>query len=218
MGLFNLRSFLVIAMLIIASPFSQIKAQGFFDFIKDEGIKDKVQNIVGDVASDYVDFSIIGRWSYKGATVDLKSDNTLSDLGSTLMGGTIDKKVNEQLEKLGIKPGHLFIAFEKDSTFTAEIGKRKLSGEFSYDSKANKLTMTFWKKLPIKTDVKVETQSVSFLYNADAMLRFVQGLGGKVNISALDSILAILNKYENLNVGLEFEAEDGRTIMDSLPF
>ncbi len=218
MVLFNLKSFLVIAMLVMASPFSQLKAQGLLDFLKDDDVKEKVQNIVGDVASDYVNFSIIGKWDYKGATVDLNSDNKLSDLGSTLMGGTIDNKINEQLEKLGIKPGNMSFTFEKDSTFVVEIGSRKLSGEYSYDAKADKLTMTFWKKLPIKTNVKVETKSVSFLYNADALLRFVQGLGGKVNFTAINSIMAILNKYENLNVGLEFEAEDGRTWKDSLSF
>ncbi len=215
---FSLKSFLVIVMIIIASPFTQLKAQGLFDFIQNEEIKDKVENIVGDVASDYVNFSIIGRWSYKGATLDLKSENTLSDLGSSLVGGSVDNKVNEMLEKLGVKPGALFIAFEKDSTFTAEVGKRKMAGTFSYDKETNKLTMTFLKKLPIKTGVKIETKSVSFLYNADALLRFVQGLGGKINMSALSSLMAILNKYENLNVGLEFEAEDGRTLIDSLHF
>ena len=217
MKILKLKPFVVLAILIMASPFSEIKAQGFFDFLKDEDIKEKVKDIVGDVASDYVDFSIIGKWSYEGATVDLGSDNALSDLGSSLLGSTMDEKVNEQLDKLGIKPGELFITFEKDSTFNVEVGQRKLSGKFSYDSKANKLTMTFWKKLPIKTDVKVETQSVSFLYNADAILKFVKSLDGKVNIAALDSILAILKNYDNLNIGLKFKAEDGRTLKDAIP-
>ncbi|MGL5893857.1 MAG: lipocalin-like domain-containing protein, partial [Bacteroidales bacterium] len=118
-----------LAMMLVSSLFAQtISAQKFLESLGKGSLKDKVQSVVESVAGDYVKFNITGEWIYKGATVDLKSSNKLADIGSSVLGSSLDDKINEQLNRIGIKPDIMRITFNSDSTFVVKLESREFKG------------------------------------------------------------------------------------------
>ncbi|MGL4993856.1 MAG: lipocalin-like domain-containing protein [Bacteroidales bacterium] len=212
------RSLALMAFVIFASLFAQsISAQKILDALGKGSLKDKVQGVVESVAGNYVKFNITGEWIYKGATIDLKSSNQLANLGSNVLGNTLDDKVNEQLKRLGIKPDLMRITFNSDSSFVVKMDAREFKGRYSYNKENQDLVLTserFAKS--IKVNVEVLATNIIFYFQADGMLSFVKGVAGNVKSESIQGISKLLGNYENMSVGFKFEAADGRSLKDML--
>ncbi|MGL5691631.1 MAG: lipocalin-like domain-containing protein, partial [Bacteroidales bacterium] len=120
-----LRTVLVVTACMFACT---IHAQGFLQGLNKDKLKESLQNVVENVASEHIRFNITGEWIYKGTTVNLKSSNQLANIGSQVLGNTLDTKINEQLSKIGVKPDMMRMTFNSDSTFQATTDQREIKG------------------------------------------------------------------------------------------
>ena len=80
--------------------------------------------------------NIVGTWEYEEPAILLKSDNVLTNAAAKVAANTAEKKLQAQLEKIGIKKGALTMTFNSDGTFSETFGSKKSSGTWTIcDSK-----------------------------------------------------------------------------------
>ena len=80
--------------------------------------------------------TIIGTWVYEEPAIVLQSDNVLTSAAAKLAAKKAETKLQEQLNKIGIKKGALTLTFNSDGTFSETFGSKSVSGTWSIkDSK-----------------------------------------------------------------------------------
>ncbi len=189
---------------LMLATVTMVSAQGWLDALKSSA-KSVGGNVVEDVASDYVDFSIIGSWTYTGSTINLESSNALSNLGASAASSTIEAKINSYLEKVGIKPGAMSFTFNEDGTMTIVAIGKTIKGTYEYNKETDVLSMRLAKALPVNSTVEVQATNFSLLFKGKALLSLVKTISGAVNVTALKTLSATLDKYEDMQIGFKFK-------------
>ena len=96
---------------------------------KDLFNKENVEKVVSAVTGkNTVDMT--GTWSYTGSAIEFESDNLLMKAGGAVAATTAEAKLDEQLSKVGIKPGQMSFTFAADSTFNVKLGAKTLKGTY----------------------------------------------------------------------------------------
>lgn len=205
----------LMVIILFASAFTQtISAQTILDALGKGKIKDKVQGVLENVAGNYVKFNIAGEWIYKGATVDLKSTNQLANIGSNVLENTIDGKINEQLNKIGIKPDMMRITFKSDSSFLVKTEAKEFTGHYSYNKDNQELILKTDRSVPIKINVEVLATNINFYFHADGLLTFIKKITNNIQSESIQGVSKLLSNYENMRIGFKFVAADGRNLQD----
>lgn len=178
--------------------------------VEAQSLKDLLGGLVGAVAGKTTtEQTIVGEWSYAKPAIALKSDNVLAQAGSSLMSGTIEKKMAPYYEKVGLKAGSASISLTEDKHFTLTMGKRTLQGTYEFDSATNALTLNITTKTSIKIGkVKGEAQlsggDLKLLFAADKMLKIVKGLSAVSNNSSIEALSKVADQYDGLSLGMTF--------------
>lgn len=178
--------------------------------VEAQSLKDLLGGLVGAVAGKTTtEQTIVGEWSYDKPAIALKSDNVLAQAGSSLMSGTIEKKMAPYYEKVGLKAGSASISLAEDKHFTLTMGKRTLQGTYEFDSATNALTLNITTKTSIKLGkVKGEAQlsggDLKLLFAADKMLKIVKGLSAVSNNSSIEALSKVADQYDGLSLGMTF--------------
>ena len=89
-------------------------AQSIKDLFNKENIEKAVNAVTGKSTAD-----MTGTWSYTGSAIEFESDNLLQKAGGAVAATAAEKKLDEQLAKVGIKAGQMSFTFNADSTFSA---------------------------------------------------------------------------------------------------
>lgn len=175
-----------------------------------QSLKDILGGLVGAVASNTTtEQTIVGEWGYAKPAIALKSDNVLAQAGSSLMSGTIEKKMAPYYEKVGLKAGSAAISLTEDKHFTLTMGKRTLQGTYEFDAATNALTLNITTKTSVKIGkVKGEAQlsggDLKLLFEADKMLKIVKGLSAVSNNSSIAALSKVADQYDGMSLGMTF--------------
>lgn len=186
-----------------------VLALGIAD-VQAQSLKDILGGLVGAVTGNTTtELTIVGEWGYTQPAVKLKSDNVLAQAGSSLMTGTIEKKMATYYEKVGLKAGSATITLTEDKQFTLTMGKRTLQGTYEFDSTTNALTLNFTTKTSVKIGkIKGEAQlsggDLKLLFAADKMLKIVKGLSAVSNNTSIAAISKAAEQYDGLSLGMTF--------------
>ena len=191
---------LVLAVVILLSA-AAVQAQSLKDILG--GV---VNAVKGNTTTEQ---TIVGEWSYNRPAIQLKSENVLAQAGSSLMVGTIEKKLAPYYEKVGLKAGSASITLTEDKQFTLVVGKRTLQGTYEFDSATNALTLNFTTKTSvnigkIKGEAKLSGGDLKLLFAADKMLKIVKGLSAVSNNSSIASISKVADQYDGMSLGMTF--------------
>lgn len=194
-----MKRLIVIALMLFAS--ANVQAQSWKDILG--GVVDAVKG------STTTEQTIVGEWSYTKPAVALSSDNVLAQAGSSLMTGTIEKKMAPYYEKVGLKVGSAAIRLTEDKQFTLTMGKRTLSGNYEYDSATNGLTLNFTTKTSVKIgkitgQAQLSGGNLKLLFAADKMLKIVKGLSVVSNNTSIEAISKVADQYDGLSLGMTF--------------
>lgn len=187
------------ALILLAFPAGS-HAQSLKDLLNKENIE-KVVNAVTDNQT----VQMTGTWSFTGSALEFESDNLLQKAGGSLASATVEKKLDEQLAKIGIKPGQLSFTFNADSTFAATIGNKPLNGTYSYDASTQKANLKFAKLIGLNAKVNCTSTSMDLLFNADKLLQLLTYLSSKSSNSTLQTIGSLAESYDGMLVGLGLE-------------
>lgn len=174
--------------------------------LKDLFNKDNIEKVVNAVTNKD-DTDMAGTWMFTGSALEFESDNLLQKAGGSLAASTVEQKLDEQLEKIGIKAGELTFVFNADSTFTATVGNKPLNGSYSYDHSAQKVNLKFAKIIGLNAKVNCTSSSMDLLFNADKLLQLLTYLSSKSSNTTLKKIGSLAETYDGMLVGLGLEKQ-----------
>lgn len=166
-----------------------------------------ISSILKKVADVAKPMDITGTWSYEGAAVELQSNNVLKKVGGKVASSTLEKNINNQLEKVGFKAGVTKFVFDADSTFTNTTNKKTLKGTYSYDKSTEYLTLKYVSKVPVKLKVSGSGNDLSFLFEANELLSVISFVGNNAGSSSLKSLTSLLNSYDGLMIGMDMKKD-----------
>lgn len=149
--------------------------------------------------------SLYGTWKYTGVDVVFESDNLLAKAGGAVAASSLEKKLDAQLARIGMKEGTCTFVFNQNKTFQAVLNGKTLQGTYVYNPSSRTITLTAALGLFNQTaTVGSTTSGISLLFEADKLLSLVSAgsslLGG--NNSTLSSLSSLVNNYNGMKLGL----------------
>ena len=169
--------------------------------------KENIEKVVNAV-TDNKTVQMTGTWSFTGSALEFESDNLLQKAGGAVAASTVEKKLDEQLEKIGITAGKLSFTFNADSTLTATAGSKSLNGTYSYDTSTQKVNLKFAKIIGLNAKVNCTSGSMDLLFNADKLLQLLTYLSSKSSNSTLQTIGSLAESYDGMLLGLGLEKKE----------
>lgn len=189
---------LVVALLLTSNS----HAQSIKDLFNKENIEKAVNALTGKSKAD-----MTGTWFYTGAAIEFESDNLLQKAGGTVAAAAAEKKLDEQLAKVGIKAGQLSFTFNADSTFSAKIGKREMKGSYSYDSSTQKVHLKFAKLIGMNTKVSITSTTMDLLFESDKLLKLIAFLSSKSSNATLKAVGSLADSYDGMMLGFSLRKQ-----------
>lgn len=159
-------------------------------------------DIAGVISSKLIPNStqIVGTWTYQEPAVMFTSQNALKNTASNVASKTIERKLQEQLNKIGFKQGKMTITFKEDKTFTVNRnGKAITSGTYTINNEDIQLTFK-GKKQPCKITPQLNNGSLIVVTDATRLKTFLEGIGA--NIPQLATVVSLLKQADGLKVGI----------------
>ena len=197
---------------MLAAVSYNAQAQSLTDLLKGTKVGDVVDAVTNVVGAATNTLSLPGTWIYKGAAVDLKSDNPLSNLAGTAVTSGVETKINNAFEKVGLKEGAVTFVFNDGMSFTCTIFGKTLNGTWKQNTDENKLTLQFgqtMKYLSMTGYYKTTTSGCEILFDANRFLSFLKSalsLVGKSS-STVGAISGISNNYDGMRLGFKLEKQ-----------
>lgn len=198
---------MILAQLFVAILLS-VPAGSQAQSLKDLFNKENIEKAVNAVTGKSTTVNMVGTWSFTGSAIAFESDNLLQKAGGSVAASTAEKKLNEQLAKVGIKEGNMTFAFAADSTFTTTVGSKKLSGTYTYDASTQKAGLKFAKLVNINATVNMTSTTMDMLFDSDKLLKLVTFLASKSSNTTLKAISSLAESYDGMQLGFSMKKEE----------
>ena len=143
--------------------------------------------------------TIIGTWVYEEPAIVLQSDNVLTSAAAKLAAKKAETKLQEQLNKIGIKKGALTLTFNSDGTFSETFGSKSVSGTWSI--KNSKLIMKHTVRSTTLTP-QVSGKELMFVTDASKLLKLFQTLGSNSTNSSISTVTSLMKKVKGMQCGI----------------
>ncbi len=162
-----------------------------------------LSNLLGS-SSTLSQSDIVGTWNYSGADCVFESENLLAKAGGAVAANKIESELNTQLSKVGIKSGSCSFTFNKDNTYTANLGGRTIQGNYTLDTTNKTIKMTYLAGLGnITPHITKSGNKISLLMESSKMLTLMKGVSALSKSSSASTISSLLGNYSGMYVGLE---------------
>lgn len=143
--------------------------------------------------------TIIGTWVYEEPAIVLQSDNVLTSAAAKLAAKKAETKLQEQLNKIGIKKGALTLTFNSDGTFSETFGSKSVSGTWSI--KNSKLIMKHTVRSTTLT-TQVSGKELMFVTDASQLLKLFQTLGSNSTNSSVSTVTSLMKNVKGMQCGI----------------
>ena len=143
--------------------------------------------------------TIIGTWVYEEPAIVLQSDNVLTSAAAKLAAKKAETKLQEQLNKIGIKKGALTLTFNSDGTFSETFGSKSVSGTWSI--KNSKLIMKHTVRSTTLT-TQVSGKELMFVTDASKLLKLFQTLGSNSTNSSVSTVNSLMKNVKGMQCGI----------------
>lgn len=145
---------------------------------------------------------IIGSWTYSEPAVVFSSKNVLSSIGGKVAAQAIEKKLQTQFDKAGIKKGMMTMTFDKDGKFTQVIGKHTSSGTYTIND--HNVVLNYGGKIKqIVGTTQLDGNDLLIVMDASKLLKYANVLGSLTGSSALKSLGSAVSSLDGMEVGLK---------------
>ena len=151
---------------------------------------------------------IKGSWNYSGSAIKLESEDILKSASAAVAVGQVEKKIDEYLTKVGVKPGLFSFTFNEDQTFCTTYKGKDFNGTYTLSEDGKTLTLTYGKILnshAINANVNIGTESIELLFKADKLLELIGKLTASTSNTTLKTIGTLAGQYEGMKIGLELQ-------------
>ena len=146
--------------------------------------------------------NIQGTWNYVGPDCVFESENFLAKAGGEVVAQKVESQISGALSKIGVTAGKCSFTFNADNTYTANIGGRAISGQYTLDAANSTMTMTYLAGLgKLTPKVALNAGKLSLLFESDKLLSLAGTLTSlKGGNNALSSIVS---SYQGMYIGLQ---------------
>jgi hypothetical protein len=145
---------------------------------------------------------LAGTWTYTEPAVVFTSDNVLKNVGGKVASAAIEKQLQSQFQKYGIKKGAMKMTFDKDGNFTQTLGGKTVSGTYTINKKQVVLSYGGTMKQIIGT-TQVDGNDLLIVMDASKLLTYAKTLGALTGNSALQTAGSLLGSMDGMQVGLK---------------
>ena len=187
-------SLAVVSALLLVT--TDVQAQSWKDLFNKDNIEKVVNAVTGNQTID-----MTGTWTYSGSAIEFESDNLLQKAGGAAAAAVAEKRLDEQLAKVGIKDGQVSFTFNADSTFTSTVGKRTMTGTYSYDATDKVVHLRYFKLLNMNAKVNCTSTNMDLLFNADKLLKLIAFISSKSSSTTLKTISSLADSYDGMMLG-----------------
>ena len=187
-------SLAVVSALLLVT--TNVQAQSWKDLFNKDNIEKVVNAVTGNQTID-----MTGTWTYSGSAIEFESDNLLQKAGGAAAAAVAEKKLDEQLAKVGIKDGQVSFTFNADSTFTSTVGKRTMTGTYSYDATDKVVHLRYCKLLNMNAKVNCTSTNMDLLFNSDKLLKLIAFISSKSSSTTLKTISSLADSYDGMMLG-----------------
>ena len=187
-------SLAVVSALLLVT--TDVQAQSWKDLFNKDNIEKVVNAVTGNQTID-----MTGTWTYSGSAIEFESDNLLQKVGGAAAAAVAEKKLDEQLAKVGIKDGQVSFTFNADSTFTSTVGKRTMTGTYSYDATDKVVHLRYFKLLNMNAKVNCTSTNMDLLFNSDKLLKLIAFISSKSSSTTLKTISSLADSYDGMMLG-----------------
>lgn len=147
---------------------------------------------------------LYGTWNYTGSDCVFETENLLMKAGGAVAANKLESEIDEQLQKIGIKPGACSFTFNQDKSFKANIGGKSISGTYTLDTANKKIQLSTLMGLgKINANVAKSGNKISLLFDSDKALKLISFAGSLTGNSAIKTITGLAEKYDGMMIGLE---------------
>lgn len=174
-----------------------------------DGILGALGSFIGNMTANknFTVDDIAGQWSYSSPAVSFKSENALKNVGGAAAATAVENKLAPYYKTLGFTRTTLTIA--KDHTFSMKMGIIPLKGtvEKTEDGRLEFAFTGITGRSIGKVDA-VATKSGSTLnltFDATKFIKVLTSVAGKLNISTLNTLAALLNGYDGIYMGFSMK-------------
>lgn len=188
---------------ILKSVASGAAAQNSQTTTAGEGIKSVLQNLIGTTTLNAS--SVKGTWTYESPAVVFESSNLLKKAGGSLVAGTLEKKMQTYLTKIGFAPGKVEITFDGNGKYTMKIGSKNSSGTYAIEGSEITLTRTGLLNHPVAANVAVVGNEMQMTFKADKLLEFFTKISNMSTNTTLSTISSLAGGYEGMQIGFQFK-------------
>ena len=187
-------SLAVVSALLLVT--TNVQAQSWKDLFNKDNIEKVVNAVTGNQTID-----MTGTWTYSGSAIEFESDNLLQKAGGAAAAAVAEKTLDEQLAKVGIKDGQVSFTFNADSTFTSTVGKRTMTGTYSYDATDKVVHLRYFKLLNMNAKVNCTSTNMDLLFNSDKLLKLIAFISSKSSSTTLKTISSLADSYDGMMLG-----------------
>ena len=174
--------------------------------LKDLFNKENIEKVI-NAATGNNNINMQGTWIFTGSAIEFETDDLLKKAGGAVATETIEKKLDEQLSKIGISEGKLSFTFNADSTFYASVKGKKLNGTYSYNSSTQMTNLKFIKLININTKINCTSSTMDLLFKADMLLKLITNLTSDSKSSTFNAIGSLAKGYDGMMIGFSLKKE-----------
>ena len=147
---------------------------------------------------------LVGNWGYTEPAVVFTSGNMLKNAGGKVVSAAIEKKLQEQLNKYGVKKGAMKMTFDKDGNFTQTVAGKTLKGTYTVSGKNVKLVYGGIKEQFLGT-TQVDGNDLLIVMNATKLMSHMKTLGMLSGNSTLKTASSLLGSMDGMLCGLRLQ-------------
>lgn len=173
-----------------------------------DGLSSGLERLLGSLlgGSSLKQADIVGTWTFKSADCVFETENFLMKAGGEMAAAKVEEKINNTLAKVGVGAGQLSFTFNQDNTYTATVMGRTIQGNYTLDLENKKLTFTYLNGLgTISPQVAKTGNTLSLLYDADKLLKFLVTVSAKSSNSTLTTLSTLMSSYDGMLLGMELQ-------------
>lgn len=177
------------------------QAQSLSDLVST--VKDKVTSAITGTSSS----SIVGTWVYDSPEISLESDNVLAKIGGSAASSTIEDKIADVYDKVGME-GSTYV-FDDDGAFTATLNGKSVSGTYTYDSSAKTITLVV-KKQTVTGTATLSSSTLKILFDADKLMTALQTISSATSSlsSSASTLNSLLSNYDGMQLGFALTKQE----------
>lgn len=202
-----LNSIIIASALFLAGNIAS--AQSLKDILGKAANNSTVSDIVEKVTG--VNLSkgdIKGTWNYTGSAVKLESEDIMKTAAAGVAATQIEKKLDEYLEKAGLKTGTFSFTFNEDNTFFTTVKGKNFNGTYTLSEDGKTLNLKYGKSLNstgIVATAQINSSTFELLFKADKLLDLIGKLTAASSNTTLKTLGTLAGQYDGMKIGLELQ-------------